>query len=259
MSRYEAVTNPTKTNDSATGYSIGSIWVNTTNSTSFLCVDNTVSNAVWKPASDTMLLLWAATAHGDPTTGQLINATYTGTRAGGFPTYTAGTFYWVQITNTTNGQNNQVNWNVTGFDFTKDFMFCANIYIGSGADGIYIGVGGSTTFGSGTSTTNNSLMAFYASYTNNNTRFFINGATVGNIKGFASGITVIGTWQLVKLEVKTVGSTRVARLTSGYSNSLDNSFIVTSWVPGGAYVCVGAVTGATNANQLVNFVSLEYI
>jgi hypothetical protein len=206
-----------------------------------------------------MHLLWLATAHGDPTTGQLINATYTGTKAGGFPTYTAGTFYWVQITTTTNNQNNQVNWNVANFDFTKDFMFCANVYIGSGADGIYLGVGGSSTFDSGTSTTNNALMVFYASYTNNYTKWFINSTNVGNTKVFPSGITVIGTWQLIKLEVKTVGSTRVARVYSGYSNSLDNSYIVTSWVPGGTYVCVGAVTGGSTANQSVNCVSLEYI
>ncbi|WP_299116950.1 hypothetical protein [uncultured Winogradskyella sp.] len=43
-----ATTNPTSTNDTSEGYSILSLWVNTTDNTSFICIDNTENQAVWQ-------------------------------------------------------------------------------------------------------------------------------------------------------------------------------------------------------------------
>ena len=39
---------PTATDDSAAGYSVGSIWVDTTNDKAYICVDNTATAAIWK-------------------------------------------------------------------------------------------------------------------------------------------------------------------------------------------------------------------
>jgi hypothetical protein len=44
---YAATTNPTVTNDSSQGYSIGSAWVNTTLDNYYVCTDVTVGAAVW--------------------------------------------------------------------------------------------------------------------------------------------------------------------------------------------------------------------
>ena len=44
---YEATTAPSSTDDSDSGYSIGSIWVNVTDNKAYICLDKTVGAAVW--------------------------------------------------------------------------------------------------------------------------------------------------------------------------------------------------------------------
>jgi len=46
-SNYTATSNPGVTNDSAEGYSVGSVWINTSTDAWFACTDNTVGAAVW--------------------------------------------------------------------------------------------------------------------------------------------------------------------------------------------------------------------
>tara|TARA_E500000331_G_scaffold111324_2_gene108454 strand:+ start:9421 stop:10551 length:1131 start_codon:yes stop_codon:yes gene_type:complete len=41
-------TNPTQTDDSASNYAVGSIWVNTTSDIIFICFDSTASAAIWQ-------------------------------------------------------------------------------------------------------------------------------------------------------------------------------------------------------------------
>jgi|WetSurSiteA1Bulk_404760.scaffolds.fasta_scaffold08688_2 hypothetical protein len=43
-----ASTAPTINDDSGDGYSVGSIWINTTGDKSYICIDSTVSNAIWR-------------------------------------------------------------------------------------------------------------------------------------------------------------------------------------------------------------------
>ena len=45
-------TAPTATDDSGSGYVVGSMWIDTTNKEVFMCVDNTSTAAVWKMISD---------------------------------------------------------------------------------------------------------------------------------------------------------------------------------------------------------------
>lgn len=47
-----ASTNPGATNDANQGYTVGSIWVNTTAGTAWMCVDSTIGAAVWKQISN---------------------------------------------------------------------------------------------------------------------------------------------------------------------------------------------------------------
>jgi len=46
-SNLSATAAPTTTDDSGSGYSVGSLWVDTTNDNSYVCVDATTSSAVW--------------------------------------------------------------------------------------------------------------------------------------------------------------------------------------------------------------------
>lgn len=48
---FSAVTDPTNTDDATVGYSVGSRWINTTNDTSFVCLDSTTSSASWSLVS----------------------------------------------------------------------------------------------------------------------------------------------------------------------------------------------------------------
>lgn len=43
-----AVEDPSATDDSSAGYSVGSVWINTVDGTAFTCVDNSVDEAIWK-------------------------------------------------------------------------------------------------------------------------------------------------------------------------------------------------------------------
>ncbi len=47
INNLSATTNPGVTDDSASGYSVGSIWVNTSASTAYICSDPTIGAAVW--------------------------------------------------------------------------------------------------------------------------------------------------------------------------------------------------------------------
>ena len=198
---------------------------------------------------------WASGAYGNPSTGQLINATFTGTPAASY----SGVLDGVTLTTATGGQNGFVNWNVTGFDFTRDFQLSVCFFQGSGADGIQFGVGGSTT-SLGAGTANGGLAFSYNTYiTNLNDQFYVNGASVGNIVAFHSGVTYTNAWMTSLLVVRTYGTSRIASVYTGNNNSADNSVNVTSWVPGGTYVFVGGRTGATSALHLCNHVNLTYI
>ena len=47
VSNYAATTAPTTSNDDSEGYSAGSIWINTSSDTSYICVDESTGAAVW--------------------------------------------------------------------------------------------------------------------------------------------------------------------------------------------------------------------
>lgn len=52
LSNLSAAADPTATDDGTDGYSVGSIWVNTSTNTIFMCADPTNSSAVWVQISN---------------------------------------------------------------------------------------------------------------------------------------------------------------------------------------------------------------
>lgn len=150
-----------------------------------------------------------------------------------------------------------VNWNVTGFDFTKDFEFEIQLFQGTGADGVSFGVGGSTAF-TGTGTTNNGLIFDYRTVsTLNNCQFLINGSNVGNAIQLLT--TYTGIWMTAKIVVRTYGTVRYAIAYSGPGYTISNTVNVTSWTPGGTYVYAQGRTGSVTALHKCNFAALRYI
>ncbi len=224
---------------------------------SFVCTSNPAvvgtNSLVFGLYNTNLKLAWNAPAHGNPVTGQPINATL-----GGNASYT-GVLDGIQLTPNTTGQLGYANWIVTGFDFTRDFELAVCFFQGTGADGVQFGVGGSSAFTSAT-TANGGLAFSYNTFSSNqNSRFYVNGATVGNLVIFHSGITYTNVWMTSRLSVRTYGTKRTAILLTGNDNCLENSYDVTSWVPAGAYVGVMGRSGGTAGLHVCNTVTLSYI
>lgn len=222
---------------------------------SFICTSSPAvvgTNALVFGLYNTSLkFFWASGAYGDPTTGQQINGVLGGNAA--YNSVLVG----IYLTTATNGQLGYVNWNVAGFDFTKDFMLSVCMYQGGSADGISICAGGSAAFTS-VNTANGGIAFEYRTNTSDD-RFFINGTFTGNLVAFHTGITYVGVWMTSRLVVRTFGTKRFAMVFTGNDNSMDNSIDVTSWSPGGSYIGVIGRTGALNGAHACNAVYLSYL
>jgi len=66
QNNFVATTNPTPTDDTSAGYSIGSVWVNVTEDIIWICVDATAATAIWDGAGSTRMYRHATT---DPDAG----------------------------------------------------------------------------------------------------------------------------------------------------------------------------------------------
>ena len=47
LNKFDAIVDPTANNDNTQGYEVGSHWVNLTNGSSFILVDDTTGAAIW--------------------------------------------------------------------------------------------------------------------------------------------------------------------------------------------------------------------
>ncbi len=70
LHNFAASTAPTANDDSADGYAVGSLWVNTTLKQSYVCVDSTATAAVWKRIDGSEVRTVGFTAEGTITTGK---------------------------------------------------------------------------------------------------------------------------------------------------------------------------------------------
>jgi len=214
----------------------------------------TVGGSVW---GNQRKFDWTAMIHGTPATGGSItgsilnNATYSNASDG------------VQLTSNTTNQTGSVAWNVTGFDFTKDFVMEWSWFTSVGtnaADGVWATFGGSSN-GAGVvgPTTNGAIGLRYLTYTNLKTQWFNNGSTTGNAVPFRAGVTYQGIWQTSRIMVRTIGVKRYAYVYTGTGGVCDNAIDITSWSPAGTWIAVGASTGGSISTQLCCHVALEYI
>ena len=194
----------------------------------------------------------------NPTTGQTINAVFSGSP----PPVWTNAANGISLTATNPNTSGYVNWNVAGFDFTRNFRFTVSYYMQGGGSGVQYGVGGSSSF-NGWLTANNGIgFKYNTNSTSSNTQWFNNAVDVAPTLGFkVPGVTYIDSWITDIMEVRWVGPKRMGTISHGSMRNWEGSIDLTSWVPGGSFVFVGGTTsgGTFVAIQLCNGVSLEYI
>ena len=248
---------PVVTDDSTQGYEVGSEWFNQSTGTSWLCVSSAQNVAQWNVTSQTTstYMYWSGFANGDPSSGtNQFPATYTGNYT---PTFnTSGKF--LTLTTATNSLTGIANWNLTGFNFRRDFVMEVSIYQGSGADGIYYGFGGSSSWGGGDATANGSILYKYNTYTNNDSNFMVNGQNQP-VSDDRTGVSYTNAWYQDRIEVRRCGAKRYATVFHGPQENVQNAYDLTNWTPGGTWFCVGARTGGSNATHEVGYVSVRYL
>ena len=199
---------------------------------------------------------WSRPANGDPRSGQ----TYNGTFAGDATITGVAVYDGVRLTSANNNLTGSVNWNVTGFDFSRDFALRVHFWQNNTADGIFIGFGGSSAI-LNSSTANNAVVFQYNTYsvTALNTQFFRNGVAQGTALNFRSGVNYTSAWMTTTIEHRTYGSTKILTVYHGSNNVMENAIESTTFTFGGSYLAVGARTGASNGTHHVNGVTLEYL
>ena len=157
LNKLDATTAPTTGDDTGDGYSVGSLWVNVTADTSYICVDATSTAAVWLRIDNTtgglLNKLDATTA---PTTG---DDTGDGYAVGSlWVNVTADTSYicvdatstaavWLRIDNTTSGLLNKLDATTapTTGDDTGDGYSVGSLWVNVTADTSYICVDATST------------------------------------------------------------------------------------------------------------------
>ena len=253
---FVTTTNPGPVNGAGQGFKEASIWVNADTNSAYVCLDATQGSAIWAGFTQDYAarLYWSSMANGDPTTvgpnpipavaAGLTGVTYLDANQG------------VRLTIDSVNQEGILNWDVTGFDFTRDFVLKVSMNQG-GADGVYFGFGGSSALTGIGSLNNGSICFAYNTFTDDST-FYVNGVGASTIpfkaNSFYDGIPY--TSQLI---VRRSGNKRYATLYHGYLNLCENAIEISSWAAAGTWVYVGARCGLSTSIQTVNNVVLDYL
>ena len=218
---------------------------------------NVAGNVVLSPGKSVfasqMPFFWTASIHGNPATGA--NLIYTGAMADD-ATYIDAQL-GVRLTRAVNALSGSIKWNVTGFDFTKDFMMRAFIYMASGADGTWMGVGSSDP-GTGVqyASANGGRAMRLWTYTYQYCEMIGgDGQRIGQLQNNNANLQNL--WIATDLTIRTIGNRKYMHVFA--NNQLQNAVDISGWIPGGNYIYVGASTGGANANHNVNHVELKYI
>jgi len=218
---------------------------------------NVAGNVVLSPGksifASQMPFFWTSSIHGNPATGA--NLIYTGDMVGD-ATYIDAQL-GVRLTRAVNAVTGSAKWNVTDFDFTKDFNLRSFIYMGPGADGIWMGVGASDP-GTGINYQGNTggRAARLWTYTYDYCEMFGgNGQRIGQLQNNNANLQNL--WIAADLTIRTIGNRKYMHIFA--NNQLQNAVDITSWIPGGKYIYIGASTGGANALHYCNHVELKYI
>ena len=161
-------------------------------------------------------------SQGDPISNQTVNATLHGFRTG--------------LNNGLRlGDANNVgvfNWNVSGFDFTRDFSLRLQ-YLGP--DKISFGFGGSSPFLTGHLTVNNGIAFRYAWDVTRACRIWRNGSAITHIKDVKWAFNDVNS---VEIQVRTIGSRRLCIVYGGETKGIEHSTDITDWTPAGTHIFV---------------------
>jgi hypothetical protein len=169
------------------------------------------------------------------------------------------TYDGVKLTSASNNQQGVVNWNITNFDFSRDFAMRVNFYQASNADGIFFCWGGSSSF-TNSGTANGGAAFQYNTYSSNqNTQFYKNGTAQGSAIPWRAGVAYRDAWMTSTIEQRTYGSTKIITIYHGAFEGMENAIDATSFTYGGSYIAVGARTGLSNGQHFVSGVTLEYL
>lgn len=218
---------------------------------------NVSGNVVLSPGksifASQMPFFWTAPIHGNPASGANLivtgamvdDATYVDARLG------------VRLTRAVNDLNGTIKWNVTGFDFTKDFNLRSFMYMGSDADGAWMGVGASDpgtgiTYGGNTGGRATRLWTYTYNYCE---MFGGSGQRIGQLQDNYSNLQNL--WFAADLTIRTISNRRYMHIFA--NNQLQNAVDITGWTPGGNYIFLGAGTGSANAEHYCSHVELKYI
>lgn len=218
---------------------------------------NVSGNVVLSPGKSVfgsqMQFFWTSSIHGNPETGG--NLIYIGSMADDAMYIDAQ--LGVRLTRAVNALSGSIKWNVINFDFTKDFNLRALIYMSSGADGIWMGVGASDPGGGINYSSNNGGCATRLwTYNYNYTEMFGgDGQRIGQLQNNNSRLQNL--WIAADLTIRTIGNRRYMHVFA--NNQLQNAVDISGWVPGGQYIYVGASTGEANADHNVSHVELKYV
>ena len=200
-----------------------------------------------------MPFFWTSSIHGNPATGA--NLIYTGSMMDDATYIDAQS--GVRLTRAVNALNGSIKWNATDFDFTKDFNLRAFIYMSSGADGIWMGVGASDP-GNGINyaSDNGGRATRFWTYVYQYTELFgNNGQRIGQLQNNNANLQNL--WISADLTIRTINNRKYMHVFA--NNQLQNASDITGWIPGGNYIYVGGGTGGENAEHRVNHVELKYI
>jgi len=198
----------------------------------------------WVASVPRTALYWVAESGGDPRANQRINATFNGEAV------------WHSDLNgvnlVTNNNSGCVNWNVSGFDFSREFRIQAAV-LQRNADGIFVCWGGSGAFS--TSAANVGGAAFQYNTYGYTTQWFKGTAQVGTNKAIKGN--VLDLWTTIVIEHRKDGAKRFVTAYHGVNGTLQSSQDATSWTYGGSFLAVGARSGLDN--HFCNSVILEYL
>lgn len=218
---------------------------------------NVAGNVVLSPGksifASQMPFFWTSSIHGNPATGA--NLIYTGTMADD-ATYIDAQF-GVRLTRAVNALSGSIKWNVTGFDFTKDFNLRSFIYMASGADGMWMGVGASDPgIEINYATPNGGRATRLWTYIYNYCEMFGgSGQRIGQLQNNNANLQNL--WIAADLTIRTISNRKYMHIFA--NNQLQNAVDITGWTPGGQYIYVGASTGGANASHYCNSIELKYI
>ena len=138
-----------------------------------------------------------------------------------------------------------LNWDVTGFDFSKDCILRVTYYR-SGKSSAYVGVGGNGDFTSGPNSKNGGLVVLL--HDNGNQYFTNNGVTAGYQTTMdTTKIQFQNCWICMEIHLQTFLNGRKLIVYHGNYGYVMNSLDISSWTPAGSTMCFGAQHFAANS------------